>query len=364
MKSVNAFSAAMLACLALLAAPTVYADHHEKSEVDREKMQASVDEISQVSDPIFDQYVDLGRMDAAWTFLDAEALADIGIRLAEAERILFRKHPAISSEEVLKVAVRTAGVTKKTEVLDTISKYADERSNEKLQEQVTVAKQLAGMTRSVAPRLSLDDVTLGAFIAYKQAQHDLNAARVYGSLAMVKDLKEQLDEYVEKDPAIWTDLKKQVDEELTVMESLGAPSRGGPDDVEGATSAMNQLVGASRGFPPYGPPGGGYRPPGGYSPPGGYYQGGGGYQNTQINAWQQQQVRVQRPGAMVGGSAMLGIANALNQKNPQKHAVASGILGALGQGMIMSSNPTISTQGGMNIRQSGGSYQYGGGGFN
>ncbi len=156
-----------LTLLAVCAGP-LRGDDPESTVPDKAMMEAAVKDIAASNDTIFNQYVDLSELDYAWTYLDAEALADIGISLAEAERILFRNHPAVKSEDVLKIAVRTASVTGATAALEKLKAFAEKSENGEMVQQIKLASQLAGKSRSVAPSLSLDDVSIGAFIAYKQ----------------------------------------------------------------------------------------------------------------------------------------------------------------------------------------------------
>ena len=193
-----------------------------------------------------------------------------------------------------------------------------------------MAKQLSGKSRSIAPSLSLDDVSLGAFIAYKQAQHDLKTGLVIGDIEILKELQERVNKWTEKEPAIWSKLNDEVNEQVKTMAALGAPSRGGPDDMSGASSALNKLSGASRQWPGYG-----------YPPGYGGYRSGGSYGNqSRTNFQYQNGMRVQDPGAAVLGGLFQGIAGGLNAKNPQKNAVAAGILQGLGQGFTQASQPT------------------------
>lgn len=312
-----------LALAAMFAAPLRADDAKDDKAIDD-----AVAEIAVTDDPIFAQYVDLDQLDYAWTFLDAEALADIGIKLADAERILFRSHPAVDSQQVLKIAVRTASVTGAKKALEKLDAYAKKNDRGDMVQQIKLASQLAGKSRSIAPSLSLDDVSIGAFIAYKQAQHDLKAALVIGDIELLKELQERINKYTEKEPAIWTKLNNEINEQVKTMAALGAPSRGGPDDMSGASSALNKLSGASRQWP--GPP----------------FGGGSSYGNQSTTNYQYQHgVRVQNPRAAVLGGLLGGIASGLNAKNPQKNAVAVGVLGGLSQGFNTASQPTVWGQG-------------------
>ena len=322
----------------------------------QEGLDDAVNAIAAIDDPIFNQYVNLDELDYAWTYLDSAALADIGTKLAKAERILFRNHPGVSSKDILKIAVRTASVNGDTKTLEKLEEFAKETDNGEMVDQIKMAKQLAGTSRSVAPQLSLDDVSLGAFIAYKQAQLDLKAALVIGDIKLMKELQERVNEYVEKEPAIWTKLAGQVNEQAKTMETLGAPSRGGPDDMSGATNALNMLSGASRAV--FMGPGGGGVIPGSLARFGGGGGGGygGGYSGATSNFNYQHGMRVQNPRAAVMGGLLGGLAQGLQAQNPQRNAVAAGVLGGLGQGFGAASQPTFFGSGSSSQTNFGGGF--------
>ncbi|MCA9174989.1 MAG: hypothetical protein KDB14_10955 [Planctomycetales bacterium] len=228
-------------CLALLITAPVRSQDDSQPNLDE-----TVELLASLSDPVFNQYVNFAELDGAWTNLDAGTLSDIGIKLANAERILFRNHPAVSSKDVLKVALRTASVQGDVKALEKVEAFAKETDNGEMVGQIKLAKQLAGTSRSLAPQVSLDEVDLDTLIDFKEAQHDLKAALVIGDADLLKELQEQIQGYAEKAPAIWSKLSAEVEQQLKSMKALGAPSRGGPDDMSRASNALNKLSGASR----------------------------------------------------------------------------------------------------------------------
>lgn len=80
----------------------------------------------------------------------------------------------------------------------------------------------------------------------------------------------------------------------------------------------------------------------------GFVQGGQSTQHSQTNYFHQQSIHTQDPGAAIVGGLLGGIGAGLNAQNPQKHAVASHVLGGLGTGFMMASQPTFTQQGHIN----------------
>lgn len=64
--------------------------------------------LEDIDDPAFDKHVDILLVGYAWDQLDAGLLTDCALQLAEGERILMRKHKAISSQQLLAIATKVA----------------------------------------------------------------------------------------------------------------------------------------------------------------------------------------------------------------------------------------------------------------
>ena len=323
----------------------------------KDTMDAAVLALGDFDDRAFEQYVDLNELDGAWTFLNAPKLAEIGIDLARAEGVLFREHPLVSSEDVLKVAARTAGVKNDPDTLETLREFAEKTGRDALLERIDVASALTGRSRAAAPAVDLDELTIGALIAYKQARLDFDAAIVHNDAEMLKELSERVAGFVEKSPAVWTKLNEEIREQVELAESLGAPSRGGPGDVADATEALNLLSGASRGGPPWGNPypNQGYNP--GFNP---------GFPPSGGQQWQQQQrafgyergTRTQRPGMAALGGLFQGLSAVKQMKGGAKNAQKGVIFQHLGQALQNASGQSNYFDGYDN-RQSSGGFQTG-----
>src|SRR5579871_3302728 len=57
-------------------------------------------------DPAFDRYVDMNLLRKGWDNLDSSLLADVGLQLAEGERVLYRPHKAVGAEQILSLAIK------------------------------------------------------------------------------------------------------------------------------------------------------------------------------------------------------------------------------------------------------------------
>lgn len=87
---------------------------------------------SDLDDPAFARHVDLLLLGTAWDNHDAALMTDVGLQLAEGERILMRPHKAVKSEQVIELATYLAGARKDKPTLLRIKKVAESRKDQQL----------------------------------------------------------------------------------------------------------------------------------------------------------------------------------------------------------------------------------------
>src|SRR5438874_1940779 len=94
-------------------------------------------------DPAFDRYLDLEILDRAWGDKNASLLADVGLELAEGERVLFRGHKNISADQVLAMATRVAAERRDAKTLSRLAKACEAYKKTELGAQANGALRLA-----------------------------------------------------------------------------------------------------------------------------------------------------------------------------------------------------------------------------
>lgn len=99
-------------------------------------------------DRAFDKYVDSDFIAQAWNRLDADALTDVALQLAEGERILLRSHKVGSAADVLRLASRIATTRGNKETLASITTAAKALKVEDVHAQVAAASKLGGASRA------------------------------------------------------------------------------------------------------------------------------------------------------------------------------------------------------------------------
>jgi len=106
-------------------------------------------------DPAFDRYLDLELLERAWSDKNAPLLADVGLQLAEGERVLFRTHKSVTSDQVLAMAIRTAMERRDVKTLTRLAKAAEALNKAELRAQANGALRLASTSRDADPALAL-----------------------------------------------------------------------------------------------------------------------------------------------------------------------------------------------------------------
>jgi hypothetical protein len=194
-------------------------------------------------DEAFEHYVDIDRLAAAWEDQDAGLLTDLGLQLAEGERVLLRSHKGVTATQVLTAAARIAAEKRDTRTLQRLARAAKLLKREGLEEQVRGALKLAKTSRAAEPALKvqLDQADLDDLGAVKAVLDQVSAARLAGDSKV-------LDLIVKDVPGM--DRLTGAQKKLVLNaanEARAALKDSKNDDV---ADAMNKLSGISRGEEP------------------------------------------------------------------------------------------------------------------
>jgi len=194
-----------------------------------------------VRDLAFKKYVDYDLLMQAYARMDAALLADAGMQLAEGERILLRSHKRFPADAIFGLAVKAAVEKKDKATLDRLAKIADKRDSTALKTQIVAAQKLGSQSRAIDSALlvSLDEVTPGQFLIYRDMVRELQRARILGDRKAVEQLEKAIKEM--------TALPEKKREYLlnVISESLAAMPKDCAKDP--MVSALGKLVADSRG---------------------------------------------------------------------------------------------------------------------
>jgi hypothetical protein len=192
-------------------------------------------------DPAFDTYVDLDDLAEAWENLDAKALTDIGLQLAEGERVLLRSHKSITAAQVLSLAARVASQTRDKETLQRLVRAAETQKRDELAVQFRAALKLASASRAFEPALTvqLDQVDMGNLAALKAVLDQITAARLGGNTALLELIAKSAHEL---------EGLSEAQKKLVLKAATEAQKAGKDGQVSGdVADALAKLSGLSRG---------------------------------------------------------------------------------------------------------------------
>ena len=135
-------------------------------------------------DPAFDRYLDLELLDRAWSDKNAPLLADVGLQLAEGERVLFRSHKDVTADQVLAMATRTAVERRDAKTLARLTKAAESLNKAELRAQASGALRLASASRDADASfaLSADKTSPEEFLLIRDTLERIVDAKVMGDV--------------------------------------------------------------------------------------------------------------------------------------------------------------------------------------
>lgn len=211
---------------------------------DREEMKASEELVrslpEEFEDASFNRYVDLLQLVGAVKDANVVAITDLGLQLAEGERVLLRPHQSgITSAHVLDVAIKLAVAKKDAETLKRVRTFAQQPGKKALLDIVDAAEKLAGQSRGPDPALSVslektDAETIGNM---KRWLSDLETARAIGDLNTVTLIRDSVSEV---EGTVTEEQKKAI---LARVEEAVQDIEGSADE----NMMIEKLMGASRG---------------------------------------------------------------------------------------------------------------------
>ncbi len=165
----------------------------------------------EVHDKPFERFAEVLLLAEAWDYHDAATLLDLGLQLAEGERVLLRPHKAFESGKILLLAAHIAGDRRDAATLDRLAKYAGTRKDEALNAALKEARRIAAEAPSEADRLgeTLEDVTPLTLKLHQAAIRKIRALRLAGD---AKQLGE-FDKHLDRIPALHPGQQNHLDQE-------------------------------------------------------------------------------------------------------------------------------------------------------
>jgi len=197
--------------------------------------------VSEMYDKDFAKHVDLRLLGIAWQTLDAKLMADVALQLREAESVLGRKHPKITSQQILKMTGKVAADSEDTETLERLARVAEASGDTTESSKMKQMQALAAQSRSLegdlkdTPIFSANDVSKGALAAFGNILLQVRAAKVSGDRDTLVNLAEGTDLLSSLRDSHRSRLKGLIDE---ATETVGEPDK--------SLLAISMLTGSSR----------------------------------------------------------------------------------------------------------------------
>src|SRR5262249_39754484 len=149
-----------------------------------------------------------------------DAVTDCAIKLAEGERAVGRKHKAITSDTLFRLAVSAAHDKRDKATLARIGKAAEEAKNEDLIDLVDKTVKLVEAGRKVdAEGAAVERAEPAHRVVYRSMAEEIRAAKSLANRGQLEGLKKQVDGLDPFDPKLKTMLSKQVSDAVDKLPS-------------------------------------------------------------------------------------------------------------------------------------------------
>ena len=196
---------------------------------------------SDLFDPAFDQYVDMGLLADAWGQLDPALMTDVALQLAEGERILMRSHKAVSAAQMLRLAAKLAAEKGNKEVLGRIESAAGKFGDKDLAAEAKGSVKLASGSRKAGSdfRVDVDSLTPEQYDKVRGMLLAIQAARVASDKEGLSELVAGVDSLGGLNDQQREHLKSMISSSQKQIEASGTPN-------ESALQAARKLNDVSR----------------------------------------------------------------------------------------------------------------------
>lgn len=169
----------------------------------------------EVLDSAFDVYAKPTLLAMAYESSDSTLLTDVALQLAEGERVLLRSRKALSAEQVMDLALRSATQQQDSESLNRIAKFAEATVNKELAAKVAAARKLAAVSRDTASNtmmVPVEDVDVNEFVRLRQYYQHIERARLLGDARGLQALNLDLEGCIPR--PYQKQMKKRIDDAI------------------------------------------------------------------------------------------------------------------------------------------------------
>lgn len=163
-----------------------------------------------LDDPPFARHVDLILFGIAWDNQDPALLTDLGLQLMEGERVLFRPHKAIKSQQVLELAANLAADRHDRATLARLTRVAEQRNDGPLGRLLSQLTEKAPQESDHPIAHAIEDLTPASLQAHQALIRRIRAARYAGS----QEGLDKLDKYSDRLSYLHPAQQSHIDKEI------------------------------------------------------------------------------------------------------------------------------------------------------
>jgi hypothetical protein len=208
------------------------------------KEPAKAEAPDELRDQAFDKYVDVGALAAAVEAQDPAQLADLALKLVEAERTVGRARKGLSAEDAQRLAVRLAAARHDKGTLDRLADAAKTRGDAKLTGYIGFVRKFAEPPRTQDPAMvvAANQVTPEAMTLYKNMLAEVQQARMTADRPTLEQLEQSVNALTELHEKQRAYLSKLIGETRSKL----------PAKADRETAMLSKLAALSRAAPPAG----------------------------------------------------------------------------------------------------------------
>lgn len=193
------------------------------------------------SDPGFDTYVDLSQLQAAFLESDASVLVDVLLNLAEAERVLKRRHKSgVTADELMHRIASYVVRRADDETLERLRRASSRLNKEMWGEILTDAKEFASTSRAAVPNFNVDKLAVYKVMQMKTLVDAIHSAELHRQPKLFNSIQQE----IEKLEGL---SKSEKDYLLSELSTAKAYSQEHSEGDSATTDLLWELESASRG---------------------------------------------------------------------------------------------------------------------
>jgi hypothetical protein len=171
-----------------------------------------------------DRYLDLRLLSRAWESHDASALLDIGLLLAEGERVMLRNNRDFDSKKLIQLSAYLAGVSQDQATLARLSKLADQRRDQKMSALLKIVPQAMSTPTADAHLIgrSIEAISPQGLLVHQATLKHIRVISICGDKESLESMRTAVQSLTDLSPEQKSHVLKYIDDHSKNI-ALGNP---------------------------------------------------------------------------------------------------------------------------------------------